>query len=80
MNKIKICTICSKNFKCLVNILDKYFDDPICSDECSRIAQGKTWPKEEDCPGCPNNINLDHKLSCSYRGGYVKIPMKLKKE
>lgn len=39
-----------------------------CSEACWRRAEGKTWPREEDCPGCPAHRDGPHSFGCSVGG------------
>lgn len=49
-----------------------------CSEACFRKNAGKTWPKEEDCPGCPCHKDGPHKFGCTIGGArQIKIPVKL---
>ena len=58
---------------------DPWCNGDTCSEACFRKWAGKTWPKEEDCPGCPCHIDGPHKFGCSVYGArQIKIPVTLK--
>jgi hypothetical protein len=39
--------------------------------------EGKPWPEEEDCPGCPGQRDGEHKFSCAY-GGVRRLVLTVK--
>lgn len=56
-------------YQCGSKITHKNIDlNDYCSYQCERLADNKTWPKEDDCPGCPAHKNGPHKMGCHYGG------------
>lgn len=71
------CVICNSSLKALQEGEDYNKHLYTCSEICERKNNNKTWPIEEDCPGCPHHINGPHKLSCRAHGSQqIKIFVK----